>query len=420
MKSYQTLNILPLTVLFLSINRGLIVLLARGRLSTQLFYYGVTTFCISVSLIGMIRKKNQIIGGKMLHRILLINLLVYICWIVIEMLLGGDIESISYFLRMALIPFLIYMFLDIDENVLIRMLLVVSVIVSVSCIIDFVLLNTTIITNGRDYCLASQRLLRQNGKPILHNVASVYRAMGVTGDSYDSGNIMAILAPFWFGMLVTRKSRYLMVFVPVFFISLLMTFSVSNIIAAFVGVAVIIIYKMRYLKPRDILFTVYTCIAGYLIYLVTSHFFNFNWSLLTTWTRKFQKAELESMTALGTSDYFSDIFMFFAGHNRAAIISNVPSVTEFAVLKMAYNSGFFVLMMSLLLMLYPVLCFFKSPKHTRERMLPATIAVGVGVLSLWHYGSVLRSTSIFLFYAMFAIAIKNINCCRLTNDKLHQ
>ena len=46
-------------------------------------------------------------------------------------------------------------------------------------------------------------------------------------------------------------------------------------------------------------------------------------------------------------------------------------------------------------------------------MLPATIAVGVGVLSLWHYGSVIRSTNIFLFYTMFAIAIKNKICGRL-------
>lgn len=414
MKSSHAINILPLTVLFLSINRGLIVLLAGGRLSTQLFYYGVTIFCISVSLIGMIRKKNQIIGGNMLHRILLINLLVYIYWIVIEMSLGGDKESVSYFLRMALIPFLIYMFLDINKNVLIRMLFVVSVIVSVSCILDFILLNTNVIANGKDFYLAYQRLLRQDGKPLLRHVASIYRAMGITGDSYDSGNLMAILSVFWFGMLATRKSRYLIIFVPAFFISLLMTFSVSNIIAAFVGVAVIIIYKMRSLKSRDIFVAISACIAGYLMCFLTSHFFNFNWSLITMWTKKFQKAELETMTAIGGSDYFSDIFMLFAGHSQTVRISNVPSVTEFAVLKMAYHSGFFVLMMSLLLMLYPVLCFLKSPKHTRKMMLPATVAVGVGVLSLWHYGSVIRSTNIFLFYTMFAIAIRNKNCNSLS------
>jgi len=76
-------------------------------------------------------------------------------------------------------------------------------------------------------------------------------------------------------------------------------------------------------------------------------------------------------------------------------------------LKMAYSSGLLIWIISLLLMTYPVLCFFKGSRHTRKMMLPSATAVGVGVLSLWHYGSLLRSTNIFLFYAMFAIAIQN-------------
>lgn len=415
MKSSNAVNVLPLTVLFLSINRGLIALLAGGRVSTQLLYYGVTIFGISVSLIGMFRKKNQIVGGRTLYRILLVNLLVYIYWIVTELLLGGEAESIVYFSQMALIPFIIFMFLDVDENVLVRMLFVVSVIVSASCILDFILLNTNIIANGRDLYLGYQSMLRQDGKPLLSHVGLVYRAMGVTGNLHDSGNLMAILSVFWFGMLATRRRpRYLIVFMPVFFVALLMTFSVSNIIAAFAGVVMVIVYKMSSFKLRDVFVVIRVCIVGYIMYFLIGHFFNFNWSLTTAWVAKFHSDEWRGMTAIGGTDYFADIFMFFAGHNLAVKISNVQFTTEFAVLNMAYSSGLFVLMISLLLMLYPVLCFFKSSGHTRKMMLPATVAVGVGVLSLWHYGSVIRSTNIFLFYTMFAIAIQNKICNRLT------
>ncbi|MBW8015811.1 MAG: hypothetical protein FVQ82_06460 [Planctomycetes bacterium] len=411
MKKSDLVKILSLTVLFLSINRGLIALFTKEIIPTQLLYYGVTLFGISVSLIGLTTRNKLFKGGKTLYQLLIINLLIYIYWLLCELLLGGMSESILYFSHMALIPFVIYLFLDIDENVLIRMLFTVSVIISTSCILDFILLNTNIIPAGKDFYMHYQTLLRQDNRPLLNHVAFVYRANGITGSSYDSGNMLAILSPFWLAMLATRKNtRYLIIFVPFFFISLLTTFSVTNILASLAGVVIIFIYKMSCLKRRDIkaIFTI--CVTSSVMFFMIDHFCNFDWSLLTIWTKKFQSIELQSATRLGTSDYFTDTLLFFTGHAQAVRLSDVPFTTEFAVLKMAYHSGFFILIISLLLMLYPVLCFIKSSSRTRMMMLPATVAVGVGVLSLCHYGSVIRSTNIFLFYTMFAIAIHNKRC----------
>ena len=408
MKTSNTYTILPLFVLFFSVNRGLIVLLAGGRISTQLFYYGLSALCVSISLLGITRKRNQFFAGRTLYQILMVNLLVYIIWLATELLLCSEADSITYFLYMALVPFIIYLFLDVNEEILSKMIFIVSVIVSISCVIDFILLNTDYIPNGKDYYIASQRLLRQDGKPLFYHVAFVYRAMGILGYSYDSGNFLAIASVFWFGMLVTRKIPwYQIVFIPIFFIALLMTFSVSNIAAAFVGVVAIILYKVRSLKFKNILMTSGACIAAYILYFVIDHFYSFNWSLLLIWTKKFNHFELEKMTALGTTDFFADVFMFIVGHARILKISNVPFTTEYAILQMAYHSGFFTWMITLLLILYPILCFAKSSRHKRKKMLPAVAAVAVGVLSLWHYGSVFRSTNIFLFYAMYTIAIRN-------------
>ena len=407
MKSSNLINILPLAVLFLSINRGLIALLVGG-MPTQLLYYGVTTFGIAVSLLGITRKKMQIVGGRNLHRILMINLLVYVYWIGAEMLLGGRMEQILYFSQMALIPFIIYLFLDVDEKVLVKLLFIVTVIVSASCVLDFILLNTNIVANGRDLYQSYQSILRQDGKPLLYHVAFVYRAMGITGNMHDTGNLMAILSVFWFGMIITRRvPRYLIVFMPIFIVAMSMTFSVSNILAAFAGIMAIIIYQLSSMRLKNIFPLISVFIVGSIMCLLIDHFFNFDWSLITRWTAKLQDAEWEDMKTIGASELWTDVFMLFAGHNTTVKISNVSEVTEIAFLKMAYSSGLFILTISLLLMLYPVRYFFKSSGYARKMMLPATAAVGVGVLSLWHYGSVIRSSNVFLFYAMFAIAIQN-------------
>lgn len=401
------INILPLTVLVLSISRGLIALL-MGGMSTELLYYGVTTFGVAVSLLGVTRRKMHILGGKTLYHILIINLLAYVYWIVADLLLGGGTESIVYFIHMALVPFIIYMFLNVDEKVLMRLLFVVSVIVAASCVLDFILLNTTIIANGRELYFSYASAIRQDNMPIGSHIGHVYRAGGITGNMHDSGNLMAMLVVFWFGIIMTRRRvRYVIISMPIFIVALLMTFSVSNILAAFVGIGVIIIYQMRFIKLRNISVIISVLILGAAVYLLGEYLLKFNWSLIIGWTAKFRPAQWEAITRIGGSDFWRDFFMFFAGHNFTAKISNVSFVTEFAVLQMAYNSGFFVLVISLLLMLQPVFSFFKSSRLTRKMMLPAVAAVSVGILSLWHYGSVLRSTNIFLFYTMFAIAIQN-------------
>lgn len=420
MKSSNLIKILPLAVLFLSISRGLIAL--AGVVSTQILYYGVTTFGISISLIGIIKKRSHIVGGRNLYLILMINLFSYIYWIATDMLLGGGKAEIYYFVQMALIPFIIYMFLDVDENVLVRMLFVVTVIVSASCVLDFILLNTDSIPNGIDLYSSYQSKIRQGGSPLFYNVAGVYRAMGITAYMHDTGNLMAILVVFWFGMIMTRRGlRYVIISMPLFIVALAMTFSAANILAALAGVVAVIIYQVSSMRLKNISPLIVIFIVGSIICILIDYFYNFDWSLTTKWILKLQNAtEWELMTRIGMSDFWADIFMLFAGHNVTTHISNISFITEFSVLKMAYTSGLFILMISLLLMLYPVLCFFKSSRHTRKMMLPAVAAVAVGVLSLWHYGSLLRSTNIFLFYTMFAIAIQNKARNHLSNDKIHR
>lgn len=404
MKSSNLINILPLAVLFLSINRGLIAL--AGVVPTQLLYYGVTLFGISVSLLGMINKRSHIVGGRNLRLILMINLLSLIYWLATDLLLGGGFISIFTFSRMALIPFIIYMFLDVDENVLVKLMFFLTLIVSASCVLDFMLLN---VIDGKALYAQYQSKFSQSGVGLLWHLGPVYHSMGITGSAHDTGNLMTLLVVFWFGMLVTKRGpRCLIVFVPLFIMALFMTLSTANIVAAIAGIMAIIIYQIRFMQLKNVSVAIMgVFIAFWAMNFLADRFLNHDLSLITPWVLKFQFGDWEAVTRIGLSDYSTDILAFFAGHSFSAKISNVAHVTEYALLHLPFIYGFFPSIIILLLMLYPVLCFLKSSRHTRKMMLPSVAAVGTGVLSLWHYGSVMRSTNIFLFYAMFAIAIQN-------------
>lgn len=404
MKSSNLINILPLAVLFLSINRGLIAL--AGVVPTQLLYYGVTIFGISVSLLGMINKRSHIVGGRNLRLILMINLLSLIYWLTTDFLLGGSLTSIIVFSQMALIPFIIYMFFDVDEKMLVKLVFFLTLIVSASCVLDFMLLN---VIDGKALYTQYQSKIHQSGVAISWHLGPVYHGTGITGSPHDTGNLMALLVVFWFGMLVTKRGhRCLIIFVPLFIMALFMTLSTANIVAAIVGIVAIIIYQIRFMQLKKVFVVIVGIfIAFWAMNFLADHFLNFDLSLITAWVLKLQLGDWEGITKIGLSDYSTDILAFFAGHSLSAKISNVSYVTEFGLLQMPFIYGFFSSVIILLLLLYPVRCFFKSSKHTRKMMLPSVAAVGVGVLSLWHYGSVMRSTNIFLFYAIFAIAIQN-------------
>jgi len=407
MKSSNLINILPLTVLFLSTCRGLIAL--TGVVPTQLLYYGVTIFGISVCLLGIANKKNHIAGGRNLRLILMINLAALIYWLITDLLLGGGLRSIVAFPMVALTPFMIYMFLDVDENVLVKSVLFLTLIVSASCFLDFILLN---VVDEVALCAAYHGRLSRDGVAIFRHLGPVYSSIGITGSTTDTGNLMAILVVFWSGMLVTRRGpRLLIVLVPLFIVALFMTHSVANILAAIVGIVAIVIHQMRSMQLKRV---VAAAMGGLIVFLsmgfLADHYVNLDLlsTSITPWVSKLlQPSQYGPLTKIGLSNYGTDVLAFFAGHSSTTKLSNVADVTEFGLLQLPFIFGFFSSLIFLLLLLYPVLCFFKGSRLTRKMMLPSVAAVGVGVLSLWHYGSVLRSTSIFLFYAMFAIAIQN-------------
>ena len=59
----------------------------------------------------------------------------------------------------------------------------------------------------------------------------------------------------------------------------------------------------------------------------------------------------------------------------------------------------------MVLLVYPVYNYLNNKRNNTN--LYSVIAVFVAILTLWHYGSLVRSTSIFIFYAIYSISVRN-------------
>ena len=85
----------------------------------------------------------------------------------------------------------------------------------------------------------------------------------------------------------------------------------------------------------------------------------------------------------------------------------VANVTEIGFIGTLMEYGFLYFSLFMLLLSYPVVVYFKQIKPTKIAI-PYVVAVFVGFLSLWHYGTVLRTTNIFVYFSIYAIALKNL------------
>lgn len=108
-----------------------------------------------------------------------------------------------------------------------------------------------------------------------------------------------------------------------------------------------------------------------------------------------------------TGDWLWDAAALLFGHGMSLQISRIGEVAEVSMLKGLVEYGVIHELVIFSLLLYPVALFFsKKYRYYRLDALPYVAAVAVGVLSQWHYGSVMRTTNIFVFFALYAQALR--------------
>ena len=87
---------------------------------------------------------------------------------------------------------------------------------------------------------------------------------------------------------------------------------------------------------------------------------------------------------------------------------HAAEVTEFAIIRMVFEQGIIHFLLILFILFYPLYLIYKNNIQITTIMLPLISALLVGILSLWHYGSVFRITNEVLFWAFYGILVSMI------------
>jgi hypothetical protein len=409
----RLLSVFALFVLIFSVIRGFVPLLAGNASLVRLTYNFSFILGILFSLFGLysvLSKKNQIIS-KQLRLLLLANFVLYIFWWFPVIVFSPSFNFKIAFFYTGLFPFAIIGFAKLPEKYLITALKIISVTVAGSVIWEFLLLNTNLVLNGYNLAMKYQLLLRPENFEVFGRTAGMMRPVGILGHRpHDAANLLAILSVYWVAMLFRKSTHKISIYIiSVISISaMLMTQSASNILAFFMGIFFIMsIYRRKLFKFTSYLYLLYYMLILAGIGFLSKVFLGVKYDFLFQWLRRtFSGSVWADMVSLGITNIGKDLLVVFTGHGSSLGFSSVGNTSEIAFIKMLVEFGLITWIVIMIILIYPVWCYALNRSKDKQLALPYIVGIIVGVVSLWHYGSVLRTTNIFVFFALHACALK--------------
>jgi len=414
--------LIALSALTISLIRGFIPILLGDLLETKYIYFtlsGLILLCASYSIFTI----NNSIFSIRLNQILVINLFFYVIWFIVDFSANGDM---FFFISVAIFPFLILLYSKIPSLFFNRAIFFLVPIIAGAVIIDYLLINTDVFNGGvyqlgisgetvgweiREklrYLVLSERVapshLAHNFLKIdgsFNNSGTSYRAVGLAGDEHDTSSILVMLSAFILAV-NNLKLGYKIVLLSMAYLALFFTAATSNIIFGFLIALIIIIYKMNLFKMITML--ILLVIFLLILSLILPGFFDF----LKIPFMKFYNREIISLMFSRQVDinFASEVMNILLGHTSNLKISQFGTLSEFGFIRVLYNAGIFPFISLMSLWFFPMILFIKTDKYTRSKMFPYLAAFYGGVMTLSHYGSVLRSSNIVLFYSFFGMSIR--------------
>jgi len=393
-------------ILLLSTLRSSILLLT-GIAPSSTFYFSCTILIIGLiicfsSPISFLKSKKEF---SLIKNIFLITLLSGLFWLLIEILFkGSSIGSFRNFIILFISPLSVLLFIHISYSTLKSIIYIIVSIVALSCIYEFWITNVfpAGIIGEEMKTLWIQKITPPETNISISRMSLLIRSHGITGHYHDSGNILAIATVFIAGNLFYKKNKKVLEFLFLFFvfIALITTLSIANIVACIVGIILLNFKQKKGLFSR--LFLIILC--GSIIFI----FFQSQFDLFNIIAPQFDPEgnKMQSMMSVGDSNIFENIITMLIGHEDATGISNLGYFTEASIVVLLMHLGILTFVPLLSLLCFPFYLYYKSSDETRILIWVPVVTVFVAILSLWHYGSLFRSTSVFLFYAFYSLVIK--------------
>lgn len=417
--------VFALAVLVFSVTRGLVPTLTGYASLAKPTYYTATLLGAALACYGVyvaLFAGAQAIG-KWPRRLLVLNLVLHAVWLAPVVIYRSELgyiiqEGIIPVIFTGLLPFCIYALIKIPERVVIPTLGFLTLVVAVSVIADFILINTLFVPDGFNLAVHWQKLLRPGvfesygSTGAYGQTGMLYRPNGLFGfRPHDSGNILAILSVYWFAMFfrVERNELLVAVVTVTALIALVLTQSASNIIAGLVGVVFVMAVVLKNTTLRDSAPRLSVFLAILAVLLLLLYIYGVRPGAVLHWVRRvsIQYGDWQNMTNLGMGNWGNDLLALLVGHGETLGLSRIVSVSEIGFVKGLAEFGVFNYFVFLSMLFYPAAIFLFGKFRGRELLvLPYVAAVMVGVLSLWHYGSVMRATNIFVFFALYSQALR--------------
>jgi hypothetical protein len=389
-----------IVLLILSSTRGALII--HFDFSYKTVYPVVSGALLVVALIGALYSRIYLEKYlTILKFALVVNLLLFLFHIAFNFAFDGfDILVVKWNVLLFSAPYVIFIGLLLKEKYIESILIIITLLIAFSVIYNF---SEMIGTNAEQYLLEYRTKLR--GKYIgMSNSGVLYgtviqRIGGYTGSMHDSGNILGMLSVFFFVSFFVKKTNPNLWLFILSFIALLMTQSLANII---VTIFTMIVFYLHILTHRTSMKTIIFGVIAIVLFLVSTIYLHEIIDVI--FSRLINVESRDGMlNQLSLDDLILSIPVALSGH--AMELDSEQMNVEITLLKLIYQLNIFHATLYSFILLYPFYIFVKYYKFTNTIIeLYPPLAVNIfGFLSLLHYGSLLRSTSIFLYFIISAL-----------------
>lgn len=332
-----------------------------------------------------------------LKNLLKINLLLGFLNISIDYVLIGEIDLADLYLFLA--PFAIFLFLRVPPLYLEIAAAIITIAISFSVIGHFNLSLESVVDFDKAFeYIDKLRPDLSTGVQGKGRTAEFYRASGYTGNPHDSANILGMLSLFClFRFILDNKVVHFALFLVAAY-ALALTQSATNISIA---IACSAIFYGYLLKKRG---SWLICIVGCSTVLVISVLALLSDGAMSVFARRMGGGgDWEGMfNQIGSEEVFSALPYYWLGHAHS--LGSQAVDTELAFLKLISQLGLIHAIVLFCIMLFPIFYYVKT-RNPPFSAVPSLAIVLFGFMSLLHYGSVFRVTSVFLYFMFAAISI---------------
>lgn len=329
-----------------------------------------------------------------LRRLLALNLALGALNIAVDVVLGTPVLPSVLYVYAA--PYVIFLFLRLPSAYLRAAFAIIGVAIAYSVLDTFVSS-----LRGPAAILAYNSKLRPDLTVALSHTGDLYRAGGYTGSYHDSANILGMLIPFFFIRHLLKANLLDLGLFLFFLLAITLTQSAANIVLAVFSTLVFTGYVLVHRQRPATVVYLFVGMAG-----IASLGFVSRDALLAFATRLGSGGDWRGMAReLDLNSLLSAVPFILVGH--ATGFGSQSIHTEVEHVKTIVQLGIVHAVILFWILLYPLACFSRRRSPPAE-LLPSLAAVSFGFMSLLHYGSLFRETSVFLFYALYSVSLGTI------------